>query len=183
MPALPAAVAVAAVAAAAQDDLRAASCTQVHASGSVHAHPGTTEVLDGLVPARHTVAAPPPSARCRARYGPQACRRIRPSPRPPSSASIALYCGMPTETPGRTHSVYAAIAGSPPPPTARASLAALQGGQAGAHRHQDMPCPAASPRPHLALIKTATSPRIVSDPDRRSHPATALGMQVPRAYS
>ena len=52
MPALPAAVAVAAVAAAAQDDLHAAARAQVQAGGLVHAHPGTTEVLDGLVPAR-----------------------------------------------------------------------------------------------------------------------------------
>ena len=45
----PAAVAVAAVAAAAQDDLDAAARAQVKAGGLVHAHPGTTEVLDGLV--------------------------------------------------------------------------------------------------------------------------------------
>ena len=45
----PAAVAVAAVAAAAQDDLDAAARAQVQAGGLVHAHPGTTEVLDGLV--------------------------------------------------------------------------------------------------------------------------------------
>jgi hypothetical protein len=32
-------------------------------------------VLDGRVPARHTVVAPPLSARCRARRGLQACRR------------------------------------------------------------------------------------------------------------
>lgn len=75
MPALPAAVAVAAIAAAAQEDLRAAARAQVQAGGLVHAHPGTTEVLDGLVPARHTAAAPPSSARCRARYGRQACRQ------------------------------------------------------------------------------------------------------------
>ena len=48
-PARSAAVAVAAVAAAAQDDLHAAARTQVQAGGSVHAHPGTTEVLDELV--------------------------------------------------------------------------------------------------------------------------------------
>ena len=74
-PAKTAAIAVAAVAAAAQDDLHAASRAQVQAGGLVHAHPGTTEVLDGLVPARHTAAAPPSSARCRARYGRQACRQ------------------------------------------------------------------------------------------------------------
>ena len=69
MPAGPAAVAVTAVAAATQDDLLAAARAQVQAGRSVHTHPGTTEVLDGFVPARHTVAAPPSSARCRARYG------------------------------------------------------------------------------------------------------------------
>ena len=43
-------------------------------------------VLDGCVPVRHTHEAPPSSARCRTRYGRQAGRRIRPLPRPPSSA-------------------------------------------------------------------------------------------------
>ena len=95
MPTLPAAVAVAAVAAAAQDDLDATTRAQVQAGGSVHAHPSTTEVLDGLVPARHTAVAPPSSARCRARYGRQASRQEGPLPRPPSSASTALYRGIP----------------------------------------------------------------------------------------
>jgi hypothetical protein len=71
----PAAVAVAAVAVAAQHDLDAATRAQEQAGGWVHAHPGTTEVLDGRVPARHTAVAPPSSARCRARYGRQASRR------------------------------------------------------------------------------------------------------------
>ena len=96
MPTQTAAIAVAAVAATAQDNLDAASRAQVQAGGLVHAHPGTTEVLDGLVPARHTAVAPPSSARCRARYGGQASRRERPMPRPPSSASTALYRGAPT---------------------------------------------------------------------------------------
>ena len=47
-PAKSAAIAVAAVAAAAQDDLHATARAQVQAGGTVHAHPGTTEVLDGL---------------------------------------------------------------------------------------------------------------------------------------
>ena len=132
VPARPAAVAVAAVAAAAQNDLDAAPRAQVQAGGLVHAHPGTTEVLDGLVPARHTAVAPPSSARCRARYGRQACQPGRPLPRPPSSASTALYRG-----------VHCAMSGPAPGPTAtdefpatdaRACLAALQGGQAGATR-------------------------------------------------
>ena len=129
-PARPAAIAVAAVAAAAQNDLDATARAKVQAGGLVHAHPGTTEVLDGFAPARHTAVAPPSSARCRARYGRQASRRVRPLPCPPSSASIALYRGMPTATPGYTDRVTASITAHC---DARAWLAALQGGQAGAH--------------------------------------------------
>jgi len=103
----PAAIAVAAIAAAAQDDLDATARAQVQAGGWVHAHPGTTEVLDGLAPARHTAVAPPSSARCRARYGRQASRRVRPLPCPPSSASTALYRGVPTAPPGYRHAVTA----------------------------------------------------------------------------
>jgi hypothetical protein len=48
VPARPAAVTVAAVTAAAQNDLGATARAQVQAGGLVHAHPGTTEVLDGF---------------------------------------------------------------------------------------------------------------------------------------
>ena len=44
-------------------------------------------------------------------------------------------------------------------PTARAGLAALQGGQAGAHHlDQNQASPAAAARQHLTLSKSATSP-------------------------
>ena len=125
VPARPAAVAVATVAAAAQNDLDAASRAQVQAGGLVHAHPGTTEVLDGLVPARHTAVAPPSSARCRARYGRQACRQERPMPRPPSSASPALYRGVPCAMPApraRTNATHEpATATAPAWPPCRAA--------------------------------------------------------------
>src|SRR5574337_1167175 len=136
-PAGPPAVAVAAVAAAAQDDLHAASRAQVQTGGLVHAHPGTTEVLDGLAPARHTAVAPPSSARCRARYGRRASRQERPLPRPPSSASTALYRGVPCATSGRT--AGATATNRVPAMHARACLAALQGGQAGALLTQRRP--------------------------------------------
>ena len=110
------AVAVAAIAVAAQHDLGAASRAQVQAGGLVHAHPGTTEVLDGLVPARHTAVAPPSLARCRARYGHQASRRVRPLPCPPSSASSALYRGVPTAPSGGTDDVTAGITTTALPP-------------------------------------------------------------------
>ena len=82
-----AAVALATVAVAAQQDLVAAARAQEQAGWTVHAHPGQTEVLYGRVPARHTAVAPPSSARCRARRGHQASRPERPLPCPPSSAS------------------------------------------------------------------------------------------------
>ena len=90
-PAPPAAVAVAPVAMAAQNDLDAAARAQEQAGGTIlqARTPDPPKVLDGLVPARHTAAAPPSSARCRVRLGhQQACRRGRPLPRPPSSAWV-----------------------------------------------------------------------------------------------
>lgn len=53
------------------------------------------KVLDGLVPGCNTAAAPPSSARCRARRGLQACRREGPLPHPPTSASSTLYRAVP----------------------------------------------------------------------------------------
>ena len=90
-PAGPAAVAVAAIAAAAQHDLHAATGAQEQAGRTVHARtPDGPKVLDGRVPARQTCLAPPSSARCGARRGRQACRRGRPLPCPPSSASASV---------------------------------------------------------------------------------------------
>jgi len=169
-PASSAAIAVAAVAAAAQDDLDATTRAQVKAGGLVHAHPGTTEVLDGLVPARHTAAAPPSSARCRARCGGQASRRERPLPCPPSSASTALYRGMPTPPSDRTDGVSAGItadvepAAPPPAPAWPPCRAARQAHTRINTQPVQQPliassCLAPKPPPHQ---------RIVSDPDRRS---------------
>ena len=150
MPAGPAAVAVAAVTAAAQDDLLAAARAQVQAGRSVHTHPGTTEVLDAIVPARHTVVAPPSSARCRARYGRSSFPASQTAAAPtffgiervvPRHANSA---GMPGTV--RAHSV------------ARACLAALQGGQAGASPNQDQDEQAGTGLLNLLRIKTAISP-------------------------
>jgi len=77
-PAVASAVPVAAIAAAAQDDLDAAPGAQEQAGWTVQPHHQTEPVvLDGVVPARHTAVAPPSSARCRARRGHQAARRER----------------------------------------------------------------------------------------------------------
>ena len=77
-PAVASAVPVAAIAAAAQDDLDAAPSAQEQAGWTVQPHHQTEPVvLDGVVPARHTAVAPPSSARCRARRGHQAARRER----------------------------------------------------------------------------------------------------------
>lgn len=54
-------VAIAAITATAQHDLRAAPGAQVQAGVLFHVHPGSAEVLDGRVPARHTGVAPPSS--------------------------------------------------------------------------------------------------------------------------
>ena len=88
-PARPAAVTVATVAVAAQHNLDAATRAQEQAPWSIHAHPGREPKLQCWTDASqrcHTDAAPPSSARCRARYGCQAARRDWPLPRPPSSA-------------------------------------------------------------------------------------------------
>ena len=73
------AVALTAVALAADQDPVAAAGAQEHASGAVHTHlgPCRPKVLDGLVPARHTPVAPPSSARCRVRHGQHAAKRYR----------------------------------------------------------------------------------------------------------
>ena len=77
-PAGAAAIPVAAIAAAAQDDLDAAPGAQEQSSWTVQRHhQAEPVVLDGCVPARHTDVAPPSSARCRARRGHQAARRER----------------------------------------------------------------------------------------------------------
>lgn len=75
-PAGAAAIAVTAIAAAAQDDLHTAPDAQEKTGWTVQRHHQTEPVaLDGIVPARHTGVAPPSSARCRARRGHQAARR------------------------------------------------------------------------------------------------------------
>jgi hypothetical protein len=77
-PAGAAAIPVATIAAAAQHDLDAAPGAQEQSSWTVQLHhQAEPVVLDGVVPARHTAAAPPSSARCRARRGHQAARRER----------------------------------------------------------------------------------------------------------
>jgi hypothetical protein len=158
MPALSSAVAGTAIAAAAQDDLDATACAQVQAGGLVHAQPGTTEVLEGPVPARHTAVAPPTSARCRPRYGRQASRRERP-------CRARLLRHRPRCTAGclqrRRSTTTASVPESPPhcqAHRARACLAALQGGRAGAHPDQSQARPAGAVRLNRPCRKTATSP-------------------------
>jgi hypothetical protein len=77
-PAGAAAIPVAEIAAAAQDDLNAAPGAQEQTGWTVQRHHQTEPVvLDGVVPAGHTAVAPPSSARCRARRSHQAARRER----------------------------------------------------------------------------------------------------------
>ena len=88
-PAGAAAVPVAAIAAAAQDDLHTAPDAQEQTGWTVQRHHQTEPVvLDGIVSARHTDAAPPSSARCRARHGHQAARRER-------TAAVPIFFGSP----------------------------------------------------------------------------------------
>ena len=94
-PAGAAAVPVAAIAAAAQDDLHTAPDAQEQTGWTVQRHHQTEPVvLDGIVPARHTDAAPPSSARCRARRGHQAARRER-------TAAVPIFFGSPRVVPQR----------------------------------------------------------------------------------
>jgi hypothetical protein len=124
-----AAVALATVAVAAQQDLVAAARAQEQAGWTVHAYLGQTEVLDGRVPARHTAVAPPSSARCRARRGHQASRPERPLPCPPSSASDTVVA----------RAVAAAQAGMCPRPRQSATVVAAE------HPRDHCP-PTAAPR-------------------------------------
>ena len=92
-PAGAAAIPVAAIAIAAQDDLDAAPDAQEQTSWKVQLHHQTEPVvLDGVVPARQTAVAPPSSARCRARRGHQASRQERAAAVPTffSSARVVL---------------------------------------------------------------------------------------------
>jgi hypothetical protein len=93
-PAGAAAIPVAAIAATAQDDLHAAPDAQEQTGWTIHRHHQTEPVvLDGIAPARHTDAAPPSSARCRARRGRQAARRERTAAVPTffGSHRVVLY--------------------------------------------------------------------------------------------
>jgi hypothetical protein len=94
-PAGAAAIPVAAIAVAAQDDLDAAPDAQEQTGWTVQRHHQTEPVvLDGIVPVRHTDAAPPSSARCRARRGHQAARRER-------TAAVPIFFGSPRVVPQR----------------------------------------------------------------------------------
>ena len=118
-PAGAAAISVAAIAAAAQHDLDAAPGAQEQSSWTVQRHHQTEPVvLDGVVPARHTAAAPPSSARCRARRGHQAARRERAAAAPTffGSGRVVLRRLGPrcwtTFAPGRTHAAMPITAGT-----------------------------------------------------------------------
>ena len=66
----PAAILLTAVAVRTQQHLIATTRAQEQAARTVHVHPrALPKVLDGLVPGCNTAAAPPSSARCRARRG------------------------------------------------------------------------------------------------------------------
>ena len=91
-PAGAAAIPVAAIAAAAHDDLNAAPGAQEQAGWAVQRHHQTEPVvLDGVVPAGHTAVAPPSSARCRARRSHQAARRERAAAAPTFFGIGRLY--------------------------------------------------------------------------------------------
>jgi hypothetical protein len=169
-----AAVALATVAVAAQQDLVAAARAQEQAGWTVHAHPGQTEVLDGRVPARHTAAAPPSSARCRARRGHQASRPERPLPCPPSSASgtvvsramAAAQAGMCHTAPTASNRCGSrAPAHNHCPPTAAPRL---PGRPAGRPRQasNDQPNEALMSAPAQAMTKPKTA-AASSPPNRR----------------
>ena len=129
---------------AAQHDLHATLRAQEQAGWSLHKHPGQTEVLDGRVPAGHTAMAPPSSARCRARYGAVRLAGYGHIAAAPTSFGMAAVVSRappsrPTLAPGHWRCRTDHLALHSQELTAswshrlrpRASLAALQGGQAG----------------------------------------------------
>ncbi len=91
------AIPVAAIAVAAQDDLGATPDAQEQTRWTVQRHhPTEPVVLDGVVPARHTAAAPPSSARCRARRGHQASRQERAAAVPTFFSSVRVVLRRPS---------------------------------------------------------------------------------------
>ena len=137
--AVPATVAVATIAVAAQHDLHTAERAQEQAPWSIHAHLGQEPKLQCWTDASqrcHTDAAPPSSARCRARYGCQASGEIG-----RCRAHLLRHerCCIPSAGPYSGHT--AEITTHPDPRRPRwhcahtigcACPAALQGGRAGA---------------------------------------------------
>ena len=149
-PAGAAAIPVAVIAVAAQDDLDAASSAQEQTGWTVQLHhPTEPVVLDGVVPAGHTAAAPPSSARCRARRCHQASRRERAAAAPTFFGIGRLYrasCpSLQVEQEPTTRSPVAQTSGRHDRccwltgiDFARVCLAALQGGQADASPHRSV---------------------------------------------
>jgi len=131
-PARAAAISVAAIAAAAQDDLSAAPGAQEQTGCTVQLrHQTGPVVLDGLVPARHTAVAPPSSARCRARYSLKLPGERGLSPCPPHSAWIGLYSSDGQQCPTGTSTHSSDRNGFAGGDVARICPVALQGDRAG----------------------------------------------------
>ena len=149
-PAGAAAIPVAAIAAAAHDDLNAAPGAQEQAGWTVQLHHQSEPVvLDGVVPAGHTAVAPPSSARCRARRSHQAARRERAAAAPTFFGLGRLYRAsrrsLQVEQEPTTGSPVAQTSGRHDRccritriDFARVCLAALQGGQTDAFPHRSV---------------------------------------------
>ena len=151
-PAGAAAIPVAAIAIAAQDDLYAAPDAQEQTSWKVQLHHQTEPVvLDGVVPARHTAVAPPSSARCRARRGHQASRQERAAAVPTFFSSARVVLRQPLRPLGPVW-----------PPCRAARQTPLIDPPLGSEYHQPLPhedCgPNPLPRNHISAV-----------PDQRSH--------------
>ena len=169
-PAGAAAIPVAAIAVAAQDDLDAASSAQEQAGWAVQRHHQTEPVvLDGVVPAGHTAVAPPSSARCRARRGHQAARRERAAAAPTFFGIGRLYRAS-RRSPQVAQQLTRVPAPRPRVVTtarcrwltrtdfARVCLAALQGGQADAFPHRSVARLAMHHDAPAWKLKSASSP-------------------------
>jgi hypothetical protein len=104
---------------------------------------------------------------------------VRPLPRPPSSASIALYRVMPSQPPDSTDSVRAGITIATPSPRPAPAWPPCRAARPARTPLRTRTIRQPQPGRNYRQTKPPPHRRIVSDPDRRSHGSTVTGNRYP----